>query len=251
MAFVDDRSVLSRTVAAPDATVSYGTLPEHVADVRFGDERAIHRPLVLIIHGGFWRPTIDRTHTGPMAVSLAENGWTVAAIEYRRVPGQPDATIDDVRNALVTLPERIAKHDGRVLVIGHSAGGHLTLWAASARPTERIVGAMALGPAADLVLAYERNLGDGAATAFLGVDAAQRADIDPKRMASPAIPTTIVHGVLDEIVPIALAESYVASHPNVGLVRLPDAGHFAVIDPLSNEWPIVRRELEGLLAANR
>ena len=87
MAFVDDRSVLTRAVAPPDTTVSYGAMPEHVADVRFGDERAIHRPLVVIVHGGFWRPTIDRAHTGPMAVALAERGWTVAAIEYRRVPG--------------------------------------------------------------------------------------------------------------------------------------------------------------------
>jgi acetyl esterase/lipase len=247
MAFVDDRSVLTRAVAAPDTSVSYGTLPEHVADVRFGDERAIHRPLVVIVHGGFWRPTIDRSHTGPMAVALAERGWTVAAIEYRRVPGQPDVTIEDVRSALVTLPERIAKHDGRALVVGHSAGGHLTLWAASARPTERLVGALALGPAADLNLAHQRNLGDGAAMAFLGVDAEQRADIDPKRMPSPQIPTTIVHGMQDEIVPIALAESYVETHQQVKLVRLRDAGHFAVIDPRSHEWPTVRKELERLL----
>ncbi len=247
MAFVDDRSVLTRAVAAPDTTVSYGTLPEQIADVRFGDERAIHRPLVVIVHGGFWRPSIDRMHTGPMAVALAEKGWTVAAIEYRRIPGQPDATIEDVRNALVTLPERIAKHDGRVLVVGHSAGGHLTLWAASARPTERLVGALALGPAADLRLAHERNLGDGAAMAFLGVDPEQRADIDPKRMPSPQIPTTIVHGLQDEIVPVALAESYVESHPQVKLLRLRDAGHFAVIDPRSHEFPSVRKELERLL----
>jgi acetyl esterase/lipase len=247
VAFTEDRSVLTRTVAPPDTSVSYGSLPEHVADVRFGDERAIHRPLVLIVHGGFWRPNIDRAHTGPMAVELAGEGWTVAAIEYRRVPGQPDATIDDVREALVSLPEKIAKHDGRALVIGHSAGGHLALWAASARPTEKLVGALALGPAADLRLAHARGLGDGAALAFLGVDPEQRADIDPKQMPSPQIRTTIVHGVQDEIVPVALAESYVSSHPQVKLLRLRDAGHFAVIDPRSHEFRAVRRELESLI----
>ena len=249
MAFIDDRSVLTREVAAPEASVSYGALPQHVADVRFGDERAIHRPLVVIVHGGFWRPTIDRAHTGPMAVALAKSGWTVAAIEYRRIPGQPDATLEDVREALVTLPERVAKHDGRVLVVGHSAGGHLTLWAASTRPTEKLVGALALGPAADLRLAQQRNLGDGAALAFLGVDAEQRADIDPRQMPSPQIKTTIVHGLHDEIVPIALAESYVEAHPQARLLRLGNAGHFAVIDPRSHEWPAVRRELEQLLSA--
>jgi acetyl esterase/lipase len=246
MAFTEDRSVLSRTVAPPEASVAYGSLPEQVADVRFGDERAIHRPLVLIIHGGFWRPTIDRAHTGPMAVDLASDGWTVAAIEYRRVPGQPDVTLDDVREAIVSLPEKIAKHDGRVLVMGHSAGGHLTLWAAAARPTEKLLGALALGPAADLRLAHARGLGDGAALAFLGVDAEQRADLDPKRMPSPQIKTTIVHGIQDAIVPLALAESYVESHPQVKLVRVQDAGHFAVIDPLSPVFRTVRSELESL-----
>jgi acetyl esterase/lipase len=246
MAFTEDRSVLSRTVVPPDASVTYGALPEHVADVRFGDERAIHRPLVLIVHGGFWRPEYDRAHTGPMAVDLAREGWTVAAIEYRRVPGQPDATIDDVREAIASLPEKIAKHDGRVLVMGHSAGGHLALWAASARPTEKLIGALALGPAADLRLAHSRGLGDGAALAFLGVDPEQRADLDPKRMPSPQIKTTIVHGIEDEIVPVALAESYVESHPQVKLLRLRDAGHFAVIDPHSPVFRTVRGELESL-----
>ena len=248
MAFVEDRAVLTRTVAPPDTSVAYGSTPENIADVRFGDERAIHRPLVVIVHGGFWRPTIDRAHTGPMAVALAARGWTVAALEYRRIPGEPDATVGDVRAALIGLPEKIAKHDGRLLVMGHSAGGHLTLWAAAERPTERMVGALALGPAADLKLAHDRNLGDGAAMAFLGVKAEQRADLDPKRMPSPQIPTTIVHGMQDEIVPIALAESYVESHPQARLLRLPDAGHFAVIDPLSAEWPSVCQELERLLA---
>lgn len=248
MAFTEDRSVLTRAAAVPDTTVSYGAAAEHIADVRFGDERAIHRPLVVIVHGGFWRPTIDRAHTGPMAVALASAGWTVAAIEYRRIPGQPDVTVEDVRNALVELPHRIAKHDGRALVVGHSAGGHLTLWAASVRPTETLIGALALGPAADLQLAHERNLGDGAAMAFLGSDPQARADLDPRRMPSPQIKTTIVHGLQDEIVPIALAESYVAAHSQVRLLRLRDAGHFAVIDPRSHEWPAVRRELESLLS---
>ncbi len=66
-------------------------------------------------------------------------------------------------------------------------------------------------------------------------------------MPSPQIRTTIVHGLEDEIVPVALAESYVGSHPQVKLLRLRDAGHFAVIDPRSREFRTVRRELEALI----
>jgi acetyl esterase/lipase len=228
--------------------MSYGTDADHIADVRFGRESAATRPLVVLIHGGFWRPLYDRAHTGPMSVALVEAGWTVASIEYRRVPQHPNFTVDDVALALSVLPEKVSQHDGRVLLVGHSAGGHLALWAAAKRVTERLHGALALAPAADLKLAHELNLGDGAALAFLGEDPRQRADLDPKRMPSPKMKVTVVQGLEDDIVPTSVAESYVAAHPQVRLVTLAATGHFAVIDPLSPVWPHVVAELERLEA---
>lgn len=244
----EDRSVLTRKAPPPDTVVTFGEEPEHVADVRFGDERSTSRPLVVVIHGGFWRPQIDRTHTGPMCAALSAAGWTVASIEYRRIPGDPDRTVQDVALALNALPHQVAKHDGRVVAVGHSAGGHLALWAAATRPTPQLHAVLALGPAADLQFAHARNLGDGAALAFLGVEPRARTDLDPARMASPTIGVTIVHGEDDQIVPIGLAESYVAAHPQTRLVRLPATGHFAVIDPLSGVWPTVLAELDRLLS---
>jgi acetyl esterase/lipase len=247
----DDRSVLSRPATPADETIAYGTEPEHIADVRYGGEQASRRPLVILIHGGFWRPTIDRMHTGPMAAAMATAGWTVAAIEYRRIPHHPNLTVDDVFAALKTLPAKISKHDGRVIVMGHSAGGHLTLWAAAKRPNPQLMGALALAPAADLQLANELNLGDGATLLFLGEDPNGRADLDPKRMPSPAINVTIVHGDEDEVVPVSLADSYVATHPKAQLVKLRGVGHFGVIDPLSRAWPIVMEQLEQLAGQQR
>jgi pimeloyl-ACP methyl ester carboxylesterase len=90
------------------------------------------------------------------------------------------------------------------------------------------------------------NLGDGAALAFLGEEPKQRADLDPRRMPPPLMPTTIVHGEDDQVVPLAVSESYLAAHPEARLVKLPAAGHFAVIDPLSDAWPVVATELERL-----
>jgi acetyl esterase/lipase len=238
--------VLSRPATPPDETVAYGSEPEQIADVRFGGEPASRRPLVVLVHGGFWRPTIDRAHTGPMAVALAAAGWTVAAIEYRRVPHHPNLTIDDVASSLQTLSAKVRQHDGRMLIVGHSAGGHLTLWAAAKRPNRQLIGALALGPAADLQLANELNLGDGAVLLFLGEDPKNRTDIDPKRMPSPTINVTVVQGDEDDIVPIAVAESYVATHPKTRFVKVHGAGHFAVIDPLSPVWPLIVEELERL-----
>lgn len=242
----DDRSVLTRPAAAPDEVIAYGTDADNIADVRRGAQGASDRPLVILIHGGFWRPLYDRKHTGPMAVALSAAGWTVASVEYRRVPQHPDLMIDDITQLLKVVPGKVSGHDGRVLLMGHSAGGHLALWAASARPIPQLHGALALGPAADLQLAHELTLGDGAALAFLGEEPGKRPDLDPKRMPTPTIGVTIVHGEEDDIVPISLAESYVATHSRARLVKIAGAGHFAVIDPLSAAWPTVISELARL-----
>jgi acetyl esterase/lipase len=245
----DDDSVLTRAARPPDEVVAYGDAVDQIADVRLGDARARGRPLVLIFHGGFWRPRYDRAHTGPMAEAIADAGWTVASVEYRRVPGRPDATLEDVGSALAALPAMITGHDGRVVLIGHSAGGHLVLWLAAMRAAPSLAGVIALAPAADLTLAQELDLGDGATFAFLGADAAMRPDVDPRRLPSPRVPVTILHGDRDDVVPLAVAESYLAAHPATRLVAVEGAGHFAPIDPLSSTWPSVLEELRRLSGA--
>lgn len=251
MAQPDDLSVLTRPARAPDEVVAYGTDADQIADVRFGaDVGGPTSPLVLIVHGGFWRPQYDRAHTGPMAEAIAAAGWTVASIEYRRVPGEPDKTLRDVADALAKLPARISRHSGKVVLIGHSAGGHLVLWLAAARRTPQLIGTLALAPAADLQLADALNLGDGATRLFLGADPKTRPDVDPRQLPSPAIPTIIIHGEKDVVVRLPVAESYVSAHPSVRLVRLSGVGHFAVIDPLSDVWPAVLNQLHALASAD-
>jgi acetyl esterase/lipase len=242
----EDRSVLSRPAPAPDEVLRYGPEPEHVADVRLARDRSSAKPLVFHIHGGFWRPETDRSHTAPTGDALAAAGWTFVGIEYRRVPGHPGRTIDDILRALRSIPAIVGSHDGRVLVTGHSAGGHLALWAASCRPIPELAGALALAPVADLHLAHDLRLGNDATLAFLGAHPSGFVDLDPTRMAAPQIPVGIVHGEEDEIVPVSVAASYVATHTRARLVPVAGAGHFAVIDPRSLAWPVVISELERL-----
>jgi acetyl esterase/lipase len=241
----EDESVLTRESRPPDQVVAYGAHPDHVADVRFGGARAHERPLVVIFHGGFWRPRYDRAHTGPMAAAIADAGWTVASVEYRRVPGEPEATLEDASAALALLPSKIECHDGRIVAIGHSAGGQIVLWLATARATRALAGVLALAPVADLKLAQAMNLGDGAVLAFLGADAATRSDVDPERLPSPKIPVTIVHGDRDDTVPIEISDSYVDAHRATRLVRVA-GGHYAPIDPRSAVWPTVIDALDRL-----
>ncbi len=244
----EDTSVLTRPARAPDQVLRYGPDPDHLADVRFPATGQAERPLVMVVHGGFWRPQYDRIHTGPLCEALANAGWTVASIEYRRIPGSPDATVGDVRLAIDQLPGRIPRHTGKVLLLGHSAGGHLVLCAASGNDSPALQGVLALAPAGDLRMAHELGLGDGAAQAFLGVEPQHRPDLDPAALPSPRVPIVVLHGDCDAIVPLAVGEAYCARHPKTRLVRLPGAGHFAVIDPLSAAWQEV---LTGLATLGR
>jgi acetyl esterase/lipase len=184
-----------------------------------------------------------------MAEGLALAGWTVATPEYRRVPGSPDLTCTDVRVALRVLPVELrGRFDGRVVVLGHSAGGHLALWAAAVAPAPGLHATIALAPVADLLAADRERLGSGAVGDFLGAPAASRPDLDPTRMAAPTTVVTILHGVEDQIVPLRQSQAYSDGHPSLAhpslthpaLLRpLPGAAHFDLIDPLSPHWTSV------------
>jgi acetyl esterase/lipase len=136
-------SVLDRPAPPPDVTVTYGPLPEHVIDLRLPVLTPAPDPLPLIVlfHGGFWRPKYDRTHLRPMAHALAACGYVVAVPEYRRAGMGPDwtATFDDVAAACDQVTKLAGQAAGtgvnrkNIIWAGHSAGGQLALWAA-ARP---------------------------------------------------------------------------------------------------------------------
>jgi len=236
--------VLSRPAPAPDATVAYGPGPEQVADVRLPS--TVAGPLVLFLHGGFWRAAWDRTHTGALAADLATRGYPVACPEYRRT-GQPGGgwpgTFDDVLAAVTALPGLLGI-PGPPILAGHSAGGHLALWAATRVPS---AGVLALAPVTDLTEAYRLDLDRGAVAALLGGPPSAVPEADPARSDPPAVPVRIVHGSADAQVPVAMSRAY-AARPggDVRLIELPGAEHFGLIDPFSAAWPTVVAALRTL-----
>jgi acetyl esterase/lipase len=238
----EDRSVLSRPAAAPDAVLACGPGAQP-ADVRFAGEAPADRPLLVVVHGGFWRPAFDRVHLRPMTEALAAAGWTSVAPEYRRVPGRPELAVDDVAAALRAVTDQPPFAGRRIVLVGHSAGGHLVLHAAAT--LEHPVDVLALAPVADLRLAQQLGLDGDAVTAFLGEDAAARPDLDPARLPTPPGRVRIVHGSADGRVPVEVSESYAREHSGTALTRV-DGGHFALIDPRSAAWPMVLGALEDL-----
>ncbi|TCK27879.1 alpha/beta hydrolase family protein [Pseudonocardia endophytica] len=232
-------SVLSRPAPEPDRRESYGSDPDQVMDMWPGGEPG--RPTVVIVHGGFWRPAFDRVHARPMATALHEAGWPVISLEYRRIPGDPEASVADVDAGI----RAAGGHGDGVVTVGHSAGGHLVLLQAATHP-ESVRGTVALAPVADLALGERRDLGGGAVAAYLGGPASGSEHLDPARLPAPDGPVAIVHGDRDDRVPLEISESYVLARPGPRLVAVPGADHFAVIDPLSGAWPAVVEQIRSI-----
>ncbi|RIV36360.1 alpha/beta hydrolase family protein [Micromonospora radicis] len=258
----DPRAVLTRPAPPPDLTVGYGEHPDQLADLRRPVGTAPSRPLVIVVHGGFWRAEYDRRHTDPLADALAALGYPVAQLEYRRT-GQPGGgwpgTLTDVRDGVAALPRLAAAAlPGRVaptppILVGHSAGGHLALHAAAHAP-DRVAGVLALAPVADLAEAYRLDLDSGAVAALLGGGPAEVPEryraADPRAVVPLPTRTVVIHGTLDQQVPVALSRQYVAAAQAAGgdmrLVELPDCEHFGLIDPESRAWPKVTATLRSL-----
>jgi acetyl esterase/lipase len=228
----------------PDATVRYAGHEEAVVDLHLpGGSRppGSGTPLVVLVHGGFWKQEWDRRHTRGQARALSDLGLVVATPEYRRVRGGGGwpTTADDVELAVRRLPELLAGlgvSTGPTAYLGHSAGGHLVLWLSTrGLPVERII---ALAPVSDLIEADRLGLGEDATRAFLG--GADPAVADPMTLLDrqPAPSIAIVHGVEDDTVPVSLSRGLVARHPWVRLHEVP-GGHMEVIEPGSVAWATV------------
>ncbi len=236
----EDRSVLSRAAREPDEELRYGDDADQVIDYWHAKE---YRPLVVFVHGGFWRPEFDRMHARPLAQALSDLGWPVVSLEYRREPGDPDATASDIRTALERLPDLVDVHAGYVLM-GHSAGGQLALWAAATLNPVHLRGVIALAPVADLLMADRLGLDKGAVQDFIG--SGVRNDLDPTYLPASIAPVTIIHGTADARVPLSVAESYFTAHPTARFIRVDHAAHFDLIDPLKEAWHEVTAELTRL-----
>jgi len=259
---MDHDEVLTRTADLPDAVLRYADHPDGVLDVHLppaGD--ASPWPVVVLLHGGFWRAAYDRVHTRPLAVALADAGFVVATPEYRRVGagGGWPTTLDDVAAAVAAVPGLLRGLGVTVTtttVVGHSAGGHLALWLAGRghRPADDAAGpgrVVALAPVGHLREAARANLGEGATQALLGGGPEQvpeRYDAaDPATLLTTPVEreVVVVHGTLDEDVPVDNSRALVAACPQVRLVELPGAEHVDVIDPLSVAWPAVLAAVRG------
>jgi acetyl esterase/lipase len=227
-------------------------------------------PLIVLIHGGSWQSRYGRIVMRGLARDLAGGGWAVWNIEYRRVGdgGGWPATFADVAAAVDHVPEleEVAQLDlDRAVVLGHSAGGQLALWAASrerlppgapgeidGEPRLRFREAVSLAGVCDLSSAYRWDRG-GAAGALMGGGPDEFPDrydaADPMRLLPAPMPVLLVHGSADQTVSVEHSRRYLQAARAAGgqaeLVEVPgEAGaHRAHIDPAGVAWAEVRSRL--------
>lgn len=244
--------------------LSYGDHDEAFGDLWLPAETDSPVPVAVLVHGGFWRDGFGLDLMDGLAASVVAAGWAAWNVEYRRVGaggGYPE-TFDDVAAAVDHLAELDQPIDlARVAIVGHSAGGHLALWAASrsslppgtdwSDPSIEPVLAVAQAGVLDLVDCAESGLGGSACRDLVGGSPADVPDryarTSPVALVPAAAPVLAVHGTADAIVPVSQTERYVAAAEAAGgtvRVQIVDgADHFDVIDPGHRSWAIVLDEL--------
>lgn len=247
-----------RPGAAELLRLTYGPDPSQFALLARPEGRP--RGVVVVIHGGFWKAQYGVELAEPLALDLAGHGWAALAVEYRRVGiggGYPQ-TFDDLHAAIGLLADPVLGLDlgAGVITLGHSAGGHLALWAAARHRFPRwAAGAVAVravidqAGVADLAAAFDEGLGSGAVEAFVGPPGPHYDEVDPSRQLPLEVPVWCVHAPDDEAVPYAQSTGYVeragAAGAQASLVPV-TGGHFGVIDPGHAAWAVQLELLDAL-----
>lgn len=265
----------SLTAPPPDHRIPYGDDPLQFGNLRLPKRPGPH-PVVLFIHGGCWLSQYDIAHAAPFEQALADSGFAVWSIEYRRVGneggGWPGTFTDIARAAdfLRELAPRYALDLNRVIASGHSAGGEFALWLAARRkipPASPLFvadplvvhGVLGLAPAPDLAGLHALGVCGNVINRLMGGSPAEHPDryaaASPMQLVPIPVPQVLVIGVHDRTwAPIGrlyLSVARARGDSTTLAVDAPDAGHFDLLAPTTTTWPIVIGALKQLVAKIR
>jgi acetyl esterase/lipase len=268
------RQLLAQPREEADARIAYAHEPLQYGDLWLPKGPGPH-PVVVLIHGGCWRADLPGLELMDYAAAdLRRRGVAVWNLEYRRVGGDGGypATFQDVADGVDFL-RRLAAVNGldlnRVVLSGHSAGGHLALWAGSRERLPRssplwrrnplkVRGVVTLAGINDLE-AYRATGPEacGGPKTIDGLTGAPRAgdvfaDTSPPRLLPIRMRQVVVSGAVDPIVPPRFGAEYASTAAARGdpvqAIELAGAGHFELIDPTAPAWSRIRGIMQALLA---
>lgn len=257
--------------APPGQKHAYGSDPLQFGELTLPEGPGPH-PVVINIHGGCWLSEYKIDPSRALANALARAGIAVWNLEYRRVGdagGGWPGTFQDVGHGadyLRTLAKEQPLDLSRVVVMGHSAGGHLALWLAARKKIPgtseihqdnpiAVKGVLALAPAPELDALQAKGACGNVVDKLVGgapaaVPERYRCAM-PSAMAPLGVRQTLLVGKLDEDWRW-LGEAYAekaraAGDKQIELVMAPEAGHFEFIDPSSTSWPLVLKSARALV----
>ena len=272
------RDLQSLPSRPPTARVAYGPDSSQYGELRVPPGPGPH-PVAILVHGGCFKAMYaNLRELGAMGDTLAAEGIASWNIEYRRL-GQPGAgwpnTYLDVGRAVDHLRVLAPAHAldlGRVALVGHSAGGHLAMWAASrerlapeselyARDPLAIRGVIDLAGPVDMTVnvpGYQAGCGDSVITQLLGgrpeAVPVHYADASASSRLPLGVAQVLVIGEHEGFVPRAVGERYVAAARKAGdparLLYLPGMGHFELAMPTTPAWGPVAAAIRGLVDGN-
>jgi acetyl esterase/lipase len=263
------RDILTRAVPPPDHRIPYGPNEFQFGELRLPKGPGPH-PVAIVIHGGCWMAEYGLSYMGHLSAALTDAGVATWSVEYRRVGNQGGGwpgTFEDVSRAADHLRKISKTYQldlDRVIAVGHSAGGHLALWLAARKILPKdsplyssdplpLRGVVSLAGVTDL-----RRSGtacDASVLQLMGGSAKDKTAIydqaSPINLLPLGVPSAIVQGDSDSIIPLEMAKEYADVAKKRGddakLVVIEKAGHFEIVDPKSFAWEAVRNEAMALL----
>ena len=273
--FLGPQQVNALPSSPADHRIQYGSGPFQFGDLRL-PKTSQRYPVAVVIHGGCWKSnhgdlTADLENMSPLSSALTSMGIATWNIEYRQIDnpgGGWRGTFDDVANAvdyLRMLAKSYPLDLTRVVVIGHSAGGHLGTWAAarhrlsqesplfSTNPL-RITGVVNLAGPGDLASfqALENMAcGDAVVTNLMGGSPSEVPDRyrdgSPSNLLPIGVKQLLIVGAQDKTVPPDIVRKYGEDARNKGddvaLTVVENASHFELIAPGSIAWPKVKEAM--------
>ncbi|GGH95644.1 alpha/beta hydrolase [Arthrobacter liuii] len=256
----------------------YGEDPSQWGELFLPDPPAggMHRGVVVVIHGGYWRSQYGAELGEPLAKDLADHGMAAWNLEYRRAGnggGWPGTFLDILAgiDKLAVLAEPHSLDLGKVVALGHSAGGHLAVWAAGrdrlgdlglpdysqvedGNDGVRLTGVVSQSGVLNLAEAERLRLSNGAVANLLGGPPSEFPGrhrlADPMAALPLDIPVYAVHSKDDVDVPLSMSTTYVeasSSGPTPAELVMVPGDHFALIDVTSEAYLRCRDLIQELL----